>query len=203
MKLYYSPGACSLASHITLHEVGGPFEIERTDIRAKVTESGADFRRINPKGAVPALRLEGGEVLTEGAAIMQYVADRAGATEFLPAAGTLARARVQEMLNYVASEVHKAYSPFFNPALSDEARAQQKAVVDARLGWIEATLSDGRDFLTGAAFTPADAYLFTVTNWSAHLGHDLAPFPHLRALRERVAARPAVQAALRAEGLAA
>lgn len=203
MKLYYSPGACSLASHITLHEVGQPFEIERADIRAKTTADGADFHAINPKGAVPALQLESGEVLTEGAAIMQYVADRAGATRLVPQAGTLARARVQEMLNYIASEVHKAYSPFFNPALSDAAREAQKAVVDARLGWIEATLSDGRTFLTGPDFTPADAYLFTVTNWSAHVGHDLAPFPHLQALRARVAARPAVQAALRAEGLAA
>lgn len=203
MKLYYSPGACSLASHITLHEVGRPFEIERADIRTKTTADGGDFRAINPKGAVPALVLEDGAVLTEGAAIMQYVADRAGATGLLPAAGTLARARVQEMLNYVASEVHKAYSPFFNPALSEAERSRQKTEVDARLGWIEAVLSDGRAFLTGAAFTPADAYLFTVTNWSAHVGHDLAPFPHLRALRERVAARPAVQAALRAEGLAA
>lgn len=203
MKLYYSPGACSLASHITLHEVGRPFEIERADIAAKTTESGADYRKINPKGAVPALQLDNGEVLTEGAAIMQYVADVAGANELLPPSGTVGRARVQEMLNYIGSELHKSYSPFFNPALTDEARTAQRAIIDGKLGWIEETLADGRVWLTGDAFTPADAYLFTVTNWSAHVGHDLARFPRLVALRARIAARPAVVAALAAEGLAA
>ncbi|MFV0333044.1 MAG: glutathione transferase GstA [Tropicimonas sp.] len=201
MKLYYSPGACSLASHITLRELGRAFDLERTDIRAKTTESGEDFRKINPKGAVPALALDSGEVLTEGAAIMQYVADSAGANDLVPPAGTLERARLQEMLNYIASEVHKSYSPFFNPALTEEAKAAQQKILNARLGWLETTLSDGRAYLTGAAFSPADAYLFTVTNWSSMLGHDLSPFPHIEALRARVAERPAVQAALAAEGL--
>lgn len=203
MKLFYSPGACSLASHITLHEVGRPFAIERTDIRAKTTETGADYRRINPKGAVPALMLEDGQVLTEGVAIMQYVADKAGANDLMPPAGSLARARVQEMLNYVAGEVHKSYSPFFNPAMTADARASQLAVLDAKLSWPENVLVDGRSWLTGDAFSPADAYLFTVTNWSAHVGHDLSRFPHIEALRARVAARPSVRAAMRAEGLAA
>lgn len=203
MKLYYSPGACSLASHITLREVGRPFEIERADIRAKTTAGGADYRTINPKGAVPALKLDSGEVLTEGVAIMQYVADVAGATALVPPTGTLARARVQEMLNYISGEVHKSYSPFFNPALGAEGRAAQMAVLNTKLGWLEDTLADGRAYLTGAAFSPADAYLFTVTNWSAAIGHDLSAFPFIRALRARVAARPTVQEAMAAEGLAA
>jgi glutathione S-transferase len=200
MKLYYSPGACSLASHIALHEIGRPFEIERADIRAKTTASGGDFRRVNPKGAVPALMLDGGEVLTEGVAIMQYVADVAGANDLLPPTGTLARARVQEMLNYVSSEVHKTYSPLFR-GLDGDAKVAQLAALDAKLSWIETMLSDGRSYLTGDTFSPADGYLFTVTNWSGSLGHDLAAFPNLISLRARVAARPAVQAAMKAEGL--
>lgn len=203
MKLYYSPGACSLASHIALCEAGAEFQIEKADIRAKKTESGADFLAINPRGAVPALVLDGGEVLTEGVAIMQYVADNAksgakGAT--LPATGTLARARLHEALNYVASEVHKTYSPFFRP-MSDEAKAAQTELLNARLAVIEAKLGDGRAYLTGADYTPADGYLFTVTNWSGMIGHDLSGFPLITALRARVAARPAVQAAMKAEGL--
>ncbi len=201
MKLYYSPGACSLASHIMLQEVGRPFEIETADIRAKTTASGGDFRAINPKGAVPALQLDGGDVLTEGVAIMQYVADAAEARHVLPAAGTLARARVQEMLNFISAEVHKSYSPFFRPGMTDEARAAQTDLLNSKLVWLENTLSDGRAFLTGDSFTPADGYLFTVTNWSASLGHDLQAFPHIGALRNRVAERPAVQAAMKAEGL--
>jgi len=200
MKLYFSPGACSLASHIVLEEIGHPYSTERADIKAKTTEGGGDFRAVNPKGAVPALMLDGGEVLTEGVAIMQYVADAARATHLVPAGG-LARARVQEILNYVASEVHKTYSPLFRPGLSAEFKAAQLAQLDAKLAAIEATLADGRDYLTGAAFCPADAYLFTVTNWSKPLGHDLSGFPMIEALRTRVAARPAVQAAMKAEGL--
>jgi len=200
MKLYYAPGACSLASHIVLQEVGLPYEVERADIRAKTTETGGDFRSINPKGAVPTLVLDGGEVLTEGVAIMQFVADQAGATHLVPAGG-LPRARVQEMLNYVASEVHKTYSPLFRPGVSPEFRTAQLAHLEAKLGAIEALLADGRSYLTGEAFSPADAYLFTVTNWSKTLRHDLSAFPRIIALRERVAARPAVQAAMKAEGL--
>ena len=200
MKLYYSPGACSLASHIVLEEVGLPYTAEKADIRAKTTESGTDFRSINPKGAVPTLVLDGGEVLTEGVAIMQYVADQAGATGLVPAGG-LPRARVQEMLNYVASEVHKTYSPLFRPGVSAEFRTAQLAHLDAKLGAIEAVLADGRAYLTGADFCPADGYLFTVTNWSKPLGHDLSGFPLINALRGRVAARPAVVAAMKAEGL--
>ena len=199
MKLYYSPGACSLASHIVLAEAGATYAIERADIRAKTTESGGDFTAISPRGAVPVLVLEGGEVLTEGVAIMQYVADSVtpGA---LPAPGTLERARLQEALNFISTEVHKTYSPFFR-GLEGAAREAQVALLNGRLALVEARLADGRDYLLGAAFTPADAYLFTVTNWSKPLGHDLSGFPMLEALRTRIAARPAVQAAMMAEGL--
>lgn len=199
MKLYYSPGACSLASHIVLAETGKPFAIERADIRAKKTETGADFLGITPRGAVPVLELDDGQILGEGVAIMQYVADSLtpGA---LPAAGTLERARLQEMLNFVSTEVHKTYSPFFR-GLEGAARDAQVALLDSRLALVEARLADGRDWLLGSSFTPADAYLFTVTNWSGSLKHDLTAFPNLNAWRARVAARPAVQAAMKAEGL--
>ncbi|PTE14708.1 glutathione transferase GstA [Pseudogemmobacter blasticus] len=199
MKLYYSPGACSLASHIVLEEAGVAYSAEKVNLREKQTESGADYLAITPRGAVPALALDGGEVLTEGVAIMQYVMDSAkpGA---LPAAGTLGRARLQEALNYVATEVHKTYSPLFR-GLEGAAKEAQLALLDARLKVIEDRLADGRAFLTGAAFTPADAYLFTVTNWSRPMGHDLSRFPRIEALRARIAERPSVQAAMKAEGL--
>ena len=199
MKLYYSPGACSLASHITLAEAGVEFTAEKVNLKDKVTEKGADFWKLNPRGAVPALDLGADGVLTEGVAIMQYVMDSAKPGT-LPALGTLARARLVEALNYISTEVHKTYSPFFRP-MSDEAKAAQMALLDARLKVVEDKLADGRAFLTGEAFTPADAYLFTVTNWSKGVGHDLSGFPRLEALRARVAARPAVQAAMKAEGL--
>lgn len=199
MKLYYSPGACSLASHIVLAESGADYSIEKADIRTKKTESGADFVAISPRGAVPVLVLDGGEVLTEGVAIMQFVADSV-TPGVLPAAGTLARARLQEALNFVSTEVHKTYSPFFR-GLEGEAKAAQVALLESRLKLVEARLADGRSYLLGEQFTPADAYLFTVTNWSKGIGHDLSAFPKLQALRERIAARPAVQAAMKAEGL--
>ena len=198
MKLYYSPGACSLASHITLNEAGVAHSAEKVDLRDKVTETGADFRAVSPRGAVPVLVLDSGDVLTEGVAIMQHVMDSA-APGVLPAPGTLARARLTEALNYVSTEVHKTYSPFFR-GLEGEAKAAQLALLDARLQVIEDKLAS-RAYLAGDSYTPADAYLFTVTNWSKGVGHDLTKFPHLVALRDRVAARPAVQAAMRAEGL--
>ena len=200
MKLYYSPGACSLASHIALEEAGAAYTAEKVDLREKVTGTGADFRKISPRGAVPVLDLGGGEVLTEGAAIMQYVMDSAKPGS-LPAAGTLARARLQEALNFVATEVHKTYSPFFR-GLEGAAREAQVQLLDSRLALVEEKLADGRAWLTGADYTPADGYLFTVTNWSGKLGHDLSKFPRIEGLRARIAARPAVQAATRAEGLA-
>lgn len=199
MKLYYSPGACSLACHITLAETGTSFAIERADIRAKTTESGANFTEISPRGAVPVLQLDSGEVLTEGVAIMQYVADHL-TPGVLPAQGTLERARLQEMLNFISTEVHKTYTPFFR-GIEGAARAAQIALLDARLALVEARLADGRDWVMGADYTPADAYLFTVTNWSGFVQHDLSAFPQLNAWRARVAARPAVVAAMTAEGL--
>lgn len=199
MKLYYSPGACSLASHIVLAETGAAYEIERADIRAKKTASGGDFTAISPRGAVPVLVLADGEVLTEGVAIMQFVMDSV-TPGVLPPAGTLARARVQEALNFVSTEVHKTYSPFFK-GLEGAAKEAQVAILNSRLALVEGRLADGRAYLLGDAFTPADAYLFTVTNWSKGIGHDLSAFPKLEAFRARVAARPAVQAAMKAEGL--
>ncbi len=199
MKLYYSPGTCSLASHITLNEAGVDFTAEKVNLRDKVTEGGTDFRKVNPRGAVPALALADGEVLTEGVAIMQHVMDstRPGV---LPAPGTLARARMAEALNYVATEVHKTYSPFFH-GIEGEAKAKQSDLLNARLQVVEDRLADGRAWLAGDSYTPADAYLFTVTNWSKRFGHDLTSFPRIVALRDKVATRPAVQAAMRAEGL--
>ena len=199
MKLYYSPGACSLASHITLNEAGVPFTAEKVDIRAKRTETGADFAAINPRGAVPALELADGEVLTEGVAIMQHVMDSA-APGALPAPGTLERARMAEALNYVSAEVHKSYSPFFG-GIEGEAKEKQYALVDARLKVVEDRLAKRGPWIAGKDYTPADAYFFTVTNWSQIVGHDLSKFPHVLALREKVAARPSVQKALQAEGL--
>lgn len=199
MKLYYSPGACSLASHIVLAETGAAYEIERADIRAKKTASGGDFTAISPRGAVPVLVLADGEVLTEGVAIMQFVMDSV-TPGVLPPAGTLARARVQEALNFVSTEVHKTYSPFFK-GLEGAAKEAQMVILNSRLALVEGRLADGRAYLLGDAFTPADAYLFTVTNWSKGIGHDLSAFPKLEAFRARVAARPAVQAAMKAEGL--
>lgn len=199
MKLYYSPGACSLACHIALAESGKPFAIERADIRAGKTEGGADFNAISPRGAVPVLEIAPGEVLTEGVAILQYVADSL-TPGVLPPTGSLARARLHEMLNFIATEVHKTYSPFFR-GLEGAARDAQIQLLEARLALVEARLADGRDWLLGAEYSPADGYLFTVTNWSGFLGHDLSRFPRLEALRARVAARPAVIAAMKAEGL--
>jgi glutathione S-transferase len=203
MKLYYSPGACSLASHITLREAGAAFDLEKVDVKQKKTEHDADFWAINPKGYVPALALDSGEVLTEGAAILQYIADQHPAAGLAPTAGTLQRARLQEQLNFVATELHKAFTPLFNPAASDADKAAGRQRVEQRLGLIEKQLVDGRSFLLGDSFSVADAYLFVVAGWTKHFGIDLAAWPQVAALCQRVAARKSVQAALKAEGLAA
>jgi len=199
MKLFTTPGTCSLACTIALHEAGSAFTLERADIRAKTTASGGDFMAINPKGAVPALEFAPGEVLTEGAAIMQYIADSQGGGGVVPATGTIERARMQEAMHFIGAELHKAYGPLFNPAITPEAKAAQLKVIDTKLTWLESRLADGRAYLTGADFTLADSYLFTITNWSQPMGHSLADFPMVEALRGRVAARPAVQAAMQAE----
>ena len=200
MKLYLSPGACSLAPHIVLLEAGLPFELERVDLKAKVTANGADFSAINSKGYVPALALDNGQVLTEGAAILQYLADQKPEANLAPAAGTFARYQLQEWLTFISSEVHKPLATMFNPAQSADWKAAVTATLGKRLDWLSAQL-DGKDYLLANQFSVADAYLFTVLNWSNFVGFSLANWPVVQAFMARVAARPSVQAALKAEGL--
>lgn len=200
MKLYYSPGACSLASHIVLRELGQPFDIERVDLAAKTTEGGKDFTQINAKGKVPVLETAG-EVLTEGPAILQFVADRAGNETLAPKAGTVARARVNELLNFTGTELHAAFSPLFNPALDEAGKVTARKNVAKKLDWLESRLADGRHYLTGANFTVADAYAFVTSNWANFTGIDLNSWPKVKEFVGRVATRPATQAAMKAEGL--
>lgn len=199
MKLYYTPGACSLSPHIVLCELGLAHELEKVDLKSHTTASGADFYTINPKGYVPVLQLDDGELLTEGPAIIQYLAELKPAFGLLPTARLLERARVQEWLNFIATELHKNFSPLFNPASSDEVKAAARAAIGWRLGMVDKALA-GQDYLTGARFSVADAYLFTIVNWTGHMGIDLGPCPAVSAFQERVRARPAVQQALKAEG---
>lgn len=201
MKLYYVPGVCSLASHIALREAGVDFTLDKMDRTTRHTESGENYLTVNPKGSVPALRLDNGEVLTEGAIILQYIADRKPESGLAPAAGSLERYRLAEWLNYIATEVHKQYSPLFNPKLPPEWRENQLGVLASRFTYLSQRLAD-RPYLMGERFTVADAYLFVVLGWSPRLKIDLGPWPVLTAYLARIATRPAVQAALKAEGLA-
>lgn len=199
MKLYYSPGSCSLASHIALLEGGVSPDLVKVDLWKHVLEDGSDYRLINPKGAVPALELPSGNVLTEGSAVLQYIGDH-HAPALVPANGTLERARLQEALNYLASEYHKSYnSLFFLPADADATEARKPVI--ARLTYLNGLLSDRRPYLLGEQFTVADAYLFAVTRWAANFGITLDALPDLAAFMTRVEARPAVQSAMQAEGL--
>jgi glutathione S-transferase len=200
MKLYYSSGACSLSPHIVALEAGIVLPLEKVDGKAKRTESGDDFWQINPKGYVPALRLDDGELLTEGTAIVQYLADLKPESGLAPANGTLARYRLQEMLGYINSELHKTYSPLFKPDTAEQTRAERKEYLLRRYQLIEDALSK-QPWLLGDHFTAADAYLFTVTSWAKHVDLDLSGFPALLAFQKRVAERPAVLAAMEAEGL--
>lgn len=200
MKLYFSPGACSLSPHIVAHELGLPLKLEKVDAQTKRTETDHDFWQINPKGYVPVLELDNGEVLTEGPAIVQYLADLKPEGKLAPANGTLARARLQEALNYITSEIHKSYSPLFSDATPEATREERKAYLAKRYGFIEKILAK-QPWLLGEHFTVADAYLFTVTRWADFVKLDLSAFPHVQAFQKRVAARPAVQAAMAAEGL--
>lgn len=202
MKLYYSPGACSLSPHIALIEAGLPFTIEKVDTGASRTETGDDFTAINARGYVPALRLDSGDVLTEGAAIVQFIADLRPAAGLAPPAGTLARARLHEALNFIASELHKAFAPLFRPATDEPGKEQARSAVAKKLDQVEAMLSDGRPHLLGDGFSVADGYLFTVVNWTGHVGVALDPWPNLRGFMARMAQRPAVRQAMAAEGLA-
>lgn len=200
MKLYFSPGACSMASHIVLLEAGLDFTLERVDLRTKQTESGADFKAINSKGYVPALVLDDGAVLSEGAAILQYLADRVPELRLAPANGTFERYRLIEWLSFIATELHQAFIPLFRPNASDDMKQAASASLSNRLGWIAEQLA-GRDYLMGDRFTVADAYLFTALGWAGFVNFDLSPWPALGAFAQRIAARPAVQQAMRTEGL--
>jgi glutathione S-transferase len=200
MKLYYSPGACSLAVHIILQECGLPFSLERVDTATHKTEGGADFYSINPKGYVPLLQLDNGERLSEGPVIAQYICDKAGNTDLMPAAGSMARYRVMEWQGYLNSEVHQAFSPLFNPNLD----AASKAIIVSRLqkkfSWISQQLR-GKQFLSGDSFSAADAYLFVLSGWVPYLKIELPNTEELQGYLQRIAARPAVQKAMQSEGL--
>ena len=200
MKLYYAPGACSQAAHILLHETGIDHTSEAVDLSAHRTASGADYYGINPKGAVPAIELDGGEVLTENGAVLQYIGDKAGDDALLPASG-LPRYRVIEWLAYLGSDVHKSFGPLFNPAMTGEARQAALDTVAKKFDFVEKSL-DGRDYLTGSTMSVADPYLFAMLGWTGMFGIDLARWPNLAALRKRIEQREAVQTVLRAEGLA-
>jgi|HubBroStandDraft_5_1064220.scaffolds.fasta_scaffold326655_1 glutathione S-transferase len=196
MKLYFSPGMCSLHPHITIRETGVPIELVRVDTRSHRTQDGSDYYAVNPKGYVPALQLDDGTILTEGAVIDQYIADLKPESGMIPAAGTLARYRVQEWLNFIASEIHKGYSPLFG---SDEAiKEPVRAKLGKRFDLIARTL-ESQPYLMGETFTVADAYLFNMLTWAPHTGIDLAKWPALQAFFARVQQRPSVQAALAAE----
>jgi glutathione S-transferase len=200
MKLYYSPGGCSLSSHIVAREAGIAIDLVKVDNKAKTFEGGGNYLDINPKGYVPALQLDDRTVLTEGPAIVQYLGDRASASGIVPKAGSMERYRLQEMLGFINSEIHKSYSPLFTPTSPEATREERKAYLRKRYGTVEKQLG-GSDYLVGDAFTAADAYLFVVTNWAKMVGVDLSEFPKLVAFQKRVAERPAVQAAMKAEGL--
>jgi len=200
MKLYYSPGACSLSPHIVANELGIALKLEKVDTKAKRTETGRDYWQINPKGYVPALELDNGELLTEGPAIVQYLADQRPDAKLAPANGTFERARLQEMLGYINSEIHKSYSPLFKDDTPEQTRTERKAYLQRRYELLEKILGK-QQWLLGDRFSAADAYLYVVTRWAEHVKLDLSAFPQVRAFQERVTARPAVQAALSSEGL--
>jgi len=200
MQLYFSPGACSLASHIVLREAGLPFDLKRTDVKTKKLEDGSDYFAVNSKGSVPALRLDDGQVLTEGPAILQYIADQKLESRLAPKSGTLERYRLLEWLNFITSEIHKSFSPLFNPTVDAKVKEYMTQNLEKKFEWLNAQLA-GRKFLTGDNFTIADAYLFVVVNWSNFVGIDLARWPALKEFQARVAARPQVQEAMTVEGL--
>ena len=200
MKLYYAKGACSLSPHIVLIEAGLPYTLEKVDMGSKKTAQGVDYLTVNNKGAVPALQLDDGKVLTEGPAVVQYLADLKPESGLAPRAGTFERYQLMEILNYIASEVHKSFSPLFNPASSTDMKANAKATLDKKFEWLTAFLGS-KTYLLGNTFTVADAYLFTILSWTSHVGIDLGKWPVLSAYHSRIAQRPKVQQALREEGL--
>ena len=201
MKLYFAPGACSLSPHIVLRETGVNFDLEQVNNQEKKTKSGTDYWTINAKGQVPVLELDNGERITEGPVIVQYLADQKPSAGLVPAAGTIERYRVQEWLNFVTSELHKSLGPIFRPTTPDAYKTISSENLGKRFDWLNKHFGGGRQYLMGDKFTVADAYLFTVLRWLPRAGMDVATWPNLKAYVERVAARPKVQEALKAEGL--
>ena len=201
MKLFYMPGACSLAPHIVASEAGLDVELVKVDGKTKATETAENFLETNPHGYVPALVLPDGELLTEASVVVQYLADQKPETGLMPAPGGMARYRVQQWLAFVATELHKAFGVFFKPNTPDATKEINREHLAKRLAYVDGKL-DGRSYLMGDAFTAADAYLWTILGWARHVGIDLSPFANIQRYLGRVAARPAVQKALRAEGLA-
>jgi glutathione S-transferase len=200
MKLYYLKGACSLASYISLCEAGLKFEAVAVDRQTRKTSEGEDYNQVNPKGYVPALRVDSGEVLTENVVVLQYIADQAPSGKLAPPAGTMARYRLIEWLAFINSELHKAVSPLFNPSAGEEVKTFGRNALTRRLDWLDKEWGK-RQFLTGDQFTVADAYLWVVFGWLPRVGFDAGKWPNLKAFHERVAQRPAVQQALKGEGL--
>jgi len=200
MKLYYSPGACSLSPHIALLEAGLPYDLVRVDLKAKKLENGDDFLKINPKGQVPVLALDTGELVTEGPVIVQMIADKASGKNLAPARDSAERYKLLEWLNFVGTELHKNFGPMFSPVLADDAKAFFKDRVMGKFKYLDGALA-GKDYLMGKQFTVADGYLFTMLSWAERMKFDLAAMPNLLAYKARVGARPAVQAALTKEGL--
>ena len=201
MKLYYSPGACSLSPHIALREAGMKFDLEKTALKTHtLAADGSDYYAITAKGQVPLLELDNGERLSEGPAILQYIADHAPASGLAPAAGTMARYRLVEWLNFVGTELHKGFSPLFNAQMPQAAKEIFAARVKSRFAYVDQAL-EGKDYLMGAGFCVADAYLFTMLNWAEGMGIDTSAMKNLEAYKARVAARPAVKEAMQSEGL--
>jgi glutathione S-transferase len=200
VKLYFSPGACSLSPHIVLRESGLPFELEQVNLQSKKLKSGGDFLEVNPKGQVPVLKLDNGDILTEGPAIVQYIADQKPESGLAPKAGTIERYHVQEWLNFITSELHKSFTPLFKPNTPAEYAQISKENLANRFGFLDKELGK-RQYLTGDRFTVPDAYAFTVVGWSKYKDIDLARWPNLKGYMDRVAARPKVQEAMKAEGL--
>jgi glutathione S-transferase len=200
MKLYYSPGACSLSPHIAMREAGLAFEPVLASTKSHKLQDGTDYYGINPLGYVPLLELDDGTRLREGPAIVQYIADLAPTKNLAPANGTMSRYRLQEWLTFIGTEIHKSYSPLFNPNMPEDAKTTFKTKLKTRYEWLDSQL-EGKDYLMGEHFTVADGYLFTVTNWAKPTGVDIASLANLNAWHARVAARPAVQEAMKAEGL--
>ncbi|AHD11548.1 glutathione transferase GstA [Phaeobacter gallaeciensis] len=202
MKLYYKAGACSLASHIMLYEVGAKFAIEAVDTEAGLTETGRAYREINANGYVPTLETDAGENLAEGVAILQYIADNNPEHTYAPAVGSVERARLQQFLNYAAAELHKAWGPLFASGSTEIEQDAARENVTAKFDYLETVLSDGRDYLVANQFSIADAYTFVLVNWANFKAIDLSRWPQLAAYFARIAARPATMSAFAAEGLA-